>query len=239
MSVAGALPSRHGRRRHRRGCRPGRARRHLRAARRRSPGGTGSRTRSRGCRGRTTGRSSGRGHCDVLAQDPVERGMPSSREGVGQVVLRAQAVVVTSGGIGANAELVRQFGPERLGTAPRDMVTGVPAYVDGSMLEPVLAAGARLVNRDRMWHYTEGLANHSPVWPGHGIRILPGPADQPLAGRDRATAARAIPPGVRHPWDPGPPADVRAGARTTAGSWRRARCWARSTRCPAPSRTPT
>ena len=114
--------------------------------------------------------------CDVLADDPVGRGMPSSRVVVSQVELEAQAVIVTSGGIGANEELVRRFWPERLGTPPRDMVTGVPAYVDGSMLDPLTDAGARLVNRDRMWHYVEGLPNHSPVWPGHGIRILPGPS---------------------------------------------------------------
>jgi predicted oxidoreductase len=56
------------------------------------------------------------------------------------------------------------------------MVTGVPAYVDGRMLDISAAAGARLVNRDRMWHYTEGVRNWDPVWPGHGIRILPGPS---------------------------------------------------------------
>jgi len=27
-----------------------------------------------------------------------------------------------------------------------------------------------------MWHYTEGLRNYDPIWPGHGIRILPGPS---------------------------------------------------------------
>jgi predicted oxidoreductase len=56
------------------------------------------------------------------------------------------------------------------------MVTGVPAYVDGRVLGITEAAGARLINRDRMWHYVEGLHNWSPIWPGHGIRILPGPS---------------------------------------------------------------
>src|SRR5690606_27438571 len=113
---------------------------------------------------------------DVLGGPEVERGAPSGREVVGAFELSAQAVVVTSGGIGANADRVRRWWPERLGTPPAEMVTGVPAYVDGSMLDPVEAVGARLVNRDRMWHYVEGLPNHSPVWPGHGIRILPGPS---------------------------------------------------------------
>ncbi|MFB9733032.1 FAD-binding dehydrogenase [Ornithinimicrobium kibberense] len=131
--------------------------------------------------------------CDVLREDGVERGMPSTREVVGQAELSAQAVVVTSGGIGANADLVRRFWPDRLGTPPQDMVTGVPAHVDGSMLDPVADAGARLVNRDRMWHYTEGLANHAPVWPGHGIRILPGPSSLWLDGSGRRLPAPYFP----------------------------------------------
>ncbi|MEV6959965.1 FAD-binding dehydrogenase [Streptomyces sp. NPDC051207] len=112
----------------------------------------------------------------VLAPDTSPRGVTSSRESVGDFDLTAQAVIVTSGGIGANHDIVREHWPERLGTPPKRMVTGVPAHVDGRMLGISAAAGARLVNRDRMWHYTEGLRNWDPVWPGHGIRILPGPS---------------------------------------------------------------
>ncbi|MFF8769403.1 FAD-binding dehydrogenase [Kitasatospora sp. NPDC015120] len=112
----------------------------------------------------------------VLAADDAARGVASSREETGDFELSAQAVVVASGGIGANHDLVRAHWPARLGTPPRHMVTGVPAHVDGRMLGISAAAGARLVNGDRMWHYTEGLHNWDPVWPGHGIRILPGPS---------------------------------------------------------------
>ncbi|MDQ7906256.1 FAD-binding dehydrogenase [Phytohabitans sp. ZYX-F-186] len=112
----------------------------------------------------------------VLAPDDALRGAPSSREVVGEFELSAQAVIVTTGGIGANHEMVRRFWPERLGRPPGRMVTGVPAYVDGRMLDIAAGAGVRLVNRDRMWHYTEGVHNWNPVWPGHGIRILPGPS---------------------------------------------------------------
>ncbi len=113
---------------------------------------------------------------DVLAPDDAPRGAPSSREVTGQFELTAQAVIVTSGGIGGNHDLIREWWPERLGSAPKQMMTGVPAYVDGSMIKVSEQAGARTVNRDRMWHYTEGIANHSPVWPQHAIRILPGPS---------------------------------------------------------------
>ena len=34
-------------------------------------------------------------------------------------------------------------------------------------------AGGNLINADRMWHYTEGVKNWDPIWPAHGIRILP------------------------------------------------------------------
>ncbi|MEU0603104.1 FAD-binding dehydrogenase [Streptomyces sp. NPDC006393] len=112
----------------------------------------------------------------VLAEDDSPRGVASNRDAVGAFELTAQAVIVTSGGIGANHDIVRRYWPERLGTPPAAMATGVPAYVDGRMLDISAAAGARLVNRDRMWHYTEGVRNWNPIWPGHGIRILPGPS---------------------------------------------------------------
>nr|WP_055506775.1 FAD-binding dehydrogenase [Nonomuraea pusilla] len=112
----------------------------------------------------------------VLADDRSPRGVASNRDAAGEFELAAQAVVVTTGGIGGDHDLVRRHWPERLGTPPANMITGVPAYVDGRMLDISAAAGARLVNRDRMWHYTEGVRNWDPVWPGHAIRILPGPS---------------------------------------------------------------
>jgi len=112
----------------------------------------------------------------VLAPDDAPRGAPSNRDEAGAFTLTAQAVIITSGGIGANHDLVRAYWPERLGRAPEHMVTGVPAYVDGRMLDIAAKSGVRLVNRDRMWHYTEGIRNWDPIWPDHAIRILPGPS---------------------------------------------------------------
>ncbi|WP_346623162.1 FAD-binding dehydrogenase [Blastococcus montanus] len=112
----------------------------------------------------------------VLEPSEVARGEASSRAEVGEFEIAAQAVVVTSGGIGGNHDLVRKNWPARLGPAPQRLLSGVPAHVDGHMQEATVAAGASMVNGDRMWHYTEGIANHSPVWARHGIRILPGPS---------------------------------------------------------------
>jgi len=112
----------------------------------------------------------------VLEPSSVDRGRASSRAVVGDFELRAQAVVVTSGGIGGNHDLVRRTWPARLGEPPRTMVSGVPAHVDGRMLQITEAAGARVINPDRMWHYVEGIRNWDPIWENHGIRILPGPS---------------------------------------------------------------
>ena len=112
----------------------------------------------------------------VLQPSAVARGQASSREAVGEFELLAQAVIVTSGGIGANHELVRKNWPKRLGEAPKNMICGVPDHVDGRMLAISEAAGANIVNPDRMWHYTEGIRNWDPIWSRHGIRILPGPS---------------------------------------------------------------
>ena len=116
-------------------------------------------------------------HGDVLEPTTVARGERSSRVPIGEFALNAGAVIVTSGGIGGNQELVRRYWPaDRLGAAPSFMLTGVPAHVDGLLQQRVHEAGARLINPDRMWHYTEGIRNWAPVWPAHGIRILPGPS---------------------------------------------------------------
>jgi predicted oxidoreductase len=113
---------------------------------------------------------------DVLAPSTAGRGEASGRDVVGGFSLRAPAVIVAAGGIGGNHDLVRQNWPSRLGPPPARMLSGVPAHVDGRMLAITEAAGARVINRDRMWHYTEGIANWNPIWSRHGIRILPGPS---------------------------------------------------------------
>ena len=112
----------------------------------------------------------------VLEPTAVLRGQASSRTKVGDFELHAQAVVVTSGGIGGNHELVRAAWPERLGTPPTHMISGVPEHVDGRMIEITQRAGGNVINPDRMWHYVEGIHNWDPIWPMHGIRILPGPS---------------------------------------------------------------
>lgn len=112
----------------------------------------------------------------ILEPSSVLRGQPSSRVAVGEFELSAQAVLVTSGGIGGDHDLVRKAWPSRLGTPPARMVAGVPAHVDGRMLGITEAAGGHVINPDRMWHYTEGLHNWDPIWENHGIRILPGPS---------------------------------------------------------------
>ncbi|MEU8775918.1 FAD-binding dehydrogenase [Streptomyces sp. NPDC048606] len=113
---------------------------------------------------------------EVLAPSRAVRGTASGRESTGTFTLRAQAVVVTSGGIGGNHDLVRTQWPARLGTPPKRLLSGVPAHVDGLMLGIAEAAGASHINKDRMWHYTEGIENWNPIWARHGIRILPGPS---------------------------------------------------------------
>ncbi|MFF2995518.1 FAD-binding dehydrogenase [Streptomyces sp. NPDC057950] len=139
-------------------------------------------------RHRVTGLSRSAGAVDtvtgeILEPSGIERGQASGRTVTGAFELRAQAVIVTSGGIGGDHDLVRANWPERLGTPPERMISGVPAHVDGRMLGIAEESGARLINRDRMWHYTEGIQNWNPIWENHGIRILPGPSSLWLDAR--------------------------------------------------------
>src|SRR5512142_2967492 len=113
---------------------------------------------------------------DLLAASAAERGTPSTRDVSGEFTLRASAVVVTSGGIGGDHDLVRRYWPARLGRPPARMLSGVPDHVDGRMIAVACEAGARAINLDRMWNYPEGVENYAPIWSRHGIRILAGPS---------------------------------------------------------------
>lgn len=112
----------------------------------------------------------------ILVPSTAKRGEASPRDAIGDFEFHASIVLVSSGGIGANFDLIRQNWPKRLGEPPQRMISGVPEHVDGRMLAITENAGGRIVNRDRMWHYTEGIKNWDPIWPAHGIRILPGPS---------------------------------------------------------------
>ncbi|SLN31614.1 KsdD-like steroid dehydrogenase [Falsiruegeria litorea R37] len=114
---------------------------------------------------------------EVLSDDGADRGQKTNRDEVGEFEVYAPSVIVTSGGIGGNFELVRKSWPrDRLGEPPQEMVAGVPFHVDGRMIAISEKAGGHVINGDRMWHYTEGVKNWDPIWPSHGIRILPGPS---------------------------------------------------------------
>lgn len=129
----------------------------------------------------------------VLEPSLAARGEASSRVVIGEFEYRAKAVLITSGGIGGNHDLIRKNWPSRLGEAPKHMLSGVPAHVDGRMLSITEKAGGRIVNRDRMWHYTEGIKNWNPVWDKHGIRILPGPSSIWLDARGKRFPAPNFP----------------------------------------------
>ncbi|MFY9930854.1 MAG: FAD-binding dehydrogenase [Streptosporangiaceae bacterium] len=129
----------------------------------------------------------------ILEPSQAARGTRSSRAETGGFELHAPVVIVTSGGIGGNMDLVRQYWPARLGSPPDRMIRGVPEYVDGRMLAITEQAGGRLVNRDRMWHYTEGIQNWDPIWAGHGVRILSGPSALWLDARGQRFPAPNFP----------------------------------------------
>ena len=131
---------------------------------------------------------------EILEPSTVQRGQKSGREVVGDFDLSAGAVLVTSGGIGGDLDLVRKAWPvDRLGPAPKTMVAGVPHHVDGRMIAISRDAGAAVINADRMWHYTEGVRNWDPIWPNHGIRILPGPSSMWFDARGERLPAPCMP----------------------------------------------
>ncbi|MGB2201540.1 MAG: FAD-binding dehydrogenase [Pseudooceanicola atlanticus] len=131
---------------------------------------------------------------DILAETGAVRGASTSREITGAFEAEAESLVLTTGGIGGDHDKVRRLWPvDRLGQPPKHMVSGVPDYVDGQLQEVAEQAGAGLINTDRMWHYCEGIRNWDPIWPNHGIRILPGPSSIWLDAKGQRMEAPCLP----------------------------------------------
>ncbi|KAB2679067.1 FAD-binding dehydrogenase [Brucella tritici] len=142
----------------------------------------------------TTGGRVGGVYGEVLAPSTAERGQSSSRDTIGEFAYFSDCVIVTSGGIGGDPDKVRRAWPrDRLGIPPKEMVLGVPAHVDGRGIDIAVAAGGHVINADRMWHYTEGVRNWNPIWPNHGIRILPGPSSMWFDARGNRLPAPCLP----------------------------------------------
>lgn len=130
----------------------------------------------------------------LLAPDTAERGQKTNRNVTGNFEVHAPSILISSGGIGGNFDLVRKAWPrDRLGEPPQKMVAGVPAHVDGRMIAISETAGGHIINGDRMWHYTEGVSNWDPIWPNHGIRILPGPSSMWFDAKGKRFAPPALP----------------------------------------------
>ncbi|ORY60752.1 FAD binding domain-containing protein [Pseudomassariella vexata] len=129
------------------------------------------------------------------SSDGVARGVKSSRTEVEAFTIYGTSVLISSGGIGGDVEKVKKAWPlDRLGPkVPENFVVGVPAHVDGRMIEIAQNSGANVVNADRMWHYTEGLANWNAIWPNHGIRVLPGPSSLWLDATGKRLPAPCFP----------------------------------------------
>ena len=173
---------------------------------------------------------------EVLEPTTAGRGEPSSRTVVGDFTLRASAVIVSSGGIGANHDLVRRYWPGGPDAAPAEMLSGVPDSTDGLMLE-----------RGRAGRRPDHQPRPDVALPG-GRRTTtrrsgPGTASGSCPGRARCGWTRSA-GGCRRRCSPGSTPSARCGTSSAPVSRIPGSCstWTPSvpsSACPDPSRTRT
>jgi predicted oxidoreductase len=86
----------------------------------------------------------------------------------------AKAVVLASGGIGGNLEIVRREWPtDRLGPAPERLLMGSHYYADGAMHEEVRRLGGNVTHLSRMWNYADAVRHPKPQREHHGLKLIP------------------------------------------------------------------
>lgn len=89
--------------------------------------------------------------------------------------LRAsKAVVLASGGIGGNLEIVKREWPTaELGSPPERMLMGSHYYADGAMHEEVRRIGGSVTHLQRMWNYADAVRHPKPQREHHGLKLIP------------------------------------------------------------------
>ena len=87
--------------------------------------------------------------------------------------IEAGAIVIASGGIGGNLEIVRRNWPAQLGNPPEDILMGSHYYADGAMHEEVQRLGGNVTHLARMWNYADAVRHPRPRRPRHGLKLIP------------------------------------------------------------------
>jgi predicted oxidoreductase len=87
--------------------------------------------------------------------------------------MRADAVVVATGGINGDLERVRRHWHRDWGKPPATILNGAHRFADGRLHDAAAALGARVERLDRMWNYAAGVHHWKPRKPLHGLSLVP------------------------------------------------------------------
>jgi predicted oxidoreductase len=111
---------------------------------------------------------------ELLATDGRIVGCRGRREADGrEFEAEGEAVVLASGGINGNLELVRRHWHADWHRPPEVLLNGSHKYADGLLHAAAAAHGARITHLDWQWNYAAGVHHWRPRKPHHGLSLVP------------------------------------------------------------------
>jgi predicted oxidoreductase len=87
--------------------------------------------------------------------------------------VKAEQVVVASGGINGDLERVRQNWHRDWGKPPAVLLNGSHRFADGRLHDATAAVGGVVTHLDKMWNYAAGVHHPRPRKPHHGLSLVP------------------------------------------------------------------
>jgi predicted oxidoreductase len=87
--------------------------------------------------------------------------------------VRAEHVIVATGGINGSTERVKANWHRDWGKPPDVILNGSHKFADGTLHDAVAAAGGNLTHLDNMWNYASGVHHYRPRKPLHGLSLVP------------------------------------------------------------------
>ncbi|EPG74906.1 FAD binding domain protein [Leptospira fainei serovar Hurstbridge str. BUT 6] len=87
--------------------------------------------------------------------------------------LKAEHIIIASGGIAGNLNEVRKYWPKDMGKAPDVLLNGSHPFALGDLHSASRKIGARITHLDKMWNYAAGVHHPNPKMDAHGLSLVP------------------------------------------------------------------
>ncbi len=111
---------------------------------------------------------------DITVENNVIQGVTGTREDTGdEFTVKADQVVIATGGINGSIERVRANWYKPWGEPPETILNGAHYFAIGDLHDAASRVNGNVVHLDKQWNYAAGIRHYAPKVKDHGLSLVP------------------------------------------------------------------